>query len=70
VQLFRVPGNWTAVAVLLAACPSGINAYLFANRYRVVVASTATVVVVSTLVSVAVLSFGLAYLIPLYHRMP
>ena len=67
-QLFHVPGNWTAVAVLLAACPSGINAYLFANRYRVVVASTATVVVISTVVSIAVLSSGLAYLIPLYHE--
>lgn len=65
-RVFHVPHEWAAVAVLLAACPTGVNAYLFANRYRVVVASTATVVVISTLASIVVLSLGLALLIPLY----
>jgi predicted permease len=42
-QVFELPPTWTAVATILAACPSGINVYLFANRYQVIVPSTATV---------------------------
>ncbi len=53
--VFDVSPLWTAVAVMLAAAPSGINAYLFAQRYQVVVSATATVIVISTLVSVPVL---------------
>lgn len=66
-RVFHVSPSWTAVAVLLAACPSGINTYLFANRYRVIVASTATVVVISTLMSILVLSLGLSWLMTLYQ---
>jgi len=66
-RIFHVPADWSAVAILLAACPTGVNAYLFANRYRVIVASTATTVVISTLVSIAVLSLCLGWLIPLYQ---
>ncbi|MEX0941671.1 MAG: AEC family transporter [Pseudomonadales bacterium] len=58
-QLLDLPASWTAVAVILAACPSGINAYLFANRYQAIVPSTATVVVLSTLISIPVLSLVL-----------
>ncbi len=50
---------WAGVAVLLAACPTGINAYLFATRYNVIVQSTATIVVLSTALSVPVISFVL-----------
>jgi malonate transporter and related proteins len=32
-QVFSMPRAWAGVAVLFAACPSGINAYLFAERY-------------------------------------
>ena len=64
IEIFHVPANWSAVLILLAACPTGVNAYLFANRYRVIVASTATVVVASTLASIVILSLGLAWLIP------
>lgn len=67
-RLFGVPANWSAVAILLAACPSGVNAYLFANRYQAVVASTATVVVLSTLLSILVLSLALGWLIPMYFQ--
>lgn len=34
VYVFDMPPGWAGVAVLLAACPCGINAYLFAERYR------------------------------------
>lgn len=58
-SMLGLPPAWTAVAVVFAACPSGINTYLFANRYRAIVASTATVIVVSTTLSILVLSFVL-----------
>lgn len=61
--VFALPATWTAVAVLLAACPSGINTYLFANRYRAIVSSTATIVVLSTLISIPVLSLVLVLLV-------
>ncbi len=31
--IFELPPLWTAVAVLLAAMPTGVNAYIFAERY-------------------------------------
>lgn len=61
--VFSLPKTWTVVLVVLAACPSGINAYLFANRYQALVASTATTVVVSTAVSIVVISGVLLMLI-------
>ncbi len=33
-QVFDMPPVWAGVAVLFASCPSGINAYLFAERYN------------------------------------
>jgi hypothetical protein len=32
-QVFSLSPHWTFVAVLLAAQPTGVNAYLFAERY-------------------------------------
>ncbi|XOV88607.1 MAG: AEC family transporter [Pseudomonadota bacterium] len=60
--LLELPRAWTAVAVVLAACPSGINAYLFANRYQAGVAATASVVVMSTLLSIPLMSLLLLLL--------
>jgi hypothetical protein len=34
-RVFDLPASWTAVAVTLAALPTGINTYLFAQRYQV-----------------------------------
>ncbi len=47
-QVFQLPTLWTHVAVLLAAMPSGINPYLFAERYQVGVATVSTSVVLAT----------------------
>jgi malonate transporter and related proteins len=60
--LFEFEPVWTAVAVILAACPAGINAYVFASRYQAIVPSTATAIVLSTLVAIPVLSVVLALL--------
>ena len=54
--VFDVPPLWRAVAVLSAALPSGANAFLLAQRYDVYVQRSATVVLVSTVASIATLS--------------
>jgi predicted permease len=47
-QVFEMPRAWAGVAVLFAACPSGINAYLFAERYGEGVAIASTSIALST----------------------
>jgi predicted permease len=51
-----------AVAVTIAALPSGINAYLFAARYQAGVPEASSTILVSTLLSVVTLSLLLATL--------
>jgi predicted permease len=52
-QVFTMPRAWAGVAVLFAACPSGINAYLFAERYGEGVAIASSSVALSTALSLA-----------------
>jgi len=47
-QVFTMPRAWSGVAVLFAACPCGITAYLFAERYREGVAIVSGAVALST----------------------
>jgi predicted permease len=51
VQILPMPKVWADVAVVFAAMPSGINAYLLAQRYKVGVAASAGAVSLSTVVS-------------------
>lgn len=60
-QVFELPRLWWSVAVTLAALPTGVTAYLFAQRYQTYVAPTATTILISTLFSALTLS-GLVYL--------
>ena len=50
---------WTKVAVLLAAMPTGINVYLFADRYRAGVNTASSAVVLSTGLSIFTISIVL-----------
>ena len=50
-QAFDMPRAWIGVAVLFAACPSGVNAYLFAERYREGVAIASSAVSLSTVLA-------------------
>jgi hypothetical protein len=43
-----MPVAWAGVAVLFAACPCGINAYLFAERYKQGVADASSAIALST----------------------
>lgn len=49
--VFQIPPVWAGVAVLFAACPSGINAYLFAERYGEGVALASSAVTLSTVLA-------------------
>lgn len=51
-----------AVAVTMAALPTGINAYLFAARYDAAVPEATSTILVSTLISTFTLAFLLAWL--------
>jgi predicted permease len=49
--VFTMPPTWAGVAVMFAACPCGINAYLFAERYRDGMAEASTAIAMSTLLA-------------------
>jgi predicted permease len=61
-HVFRLPPTSLAVAVTVAALPSGINAYLFAARYDAAVPEATSTVLVTTAASVLTLSLLLAVL--------
>lgn len=60
--LLDVPPLWTAVAVVTAALPCGVNGYLLAQRYAAAEAETAAAVLISTVLAMATLSLLLAWL--------
>lgn len=50
--IFGVTTLWTQIAVLLAAMPTGINAFIFARNYDIHVAVVTKTIVISTLLSI------------------
>ena len=60
--VFPVPPVWAGVAVLFASSPSGINAYLFAERYKTGVVLASGGIALSTALSVLSSSLWLAIL--------
>ncbi len=60
--LFAVDLDWLAVAVGIAALPTGINIYLFAQQYQVGVGLSSTATVLSTALSVITLTLVLTLL--------
>ncbi len=61
-HVFAVPAAWMQVAVLLAAMPSGINAFIFASQYEVRQEAVSKAIVISTALSPLVVT-GLLVLI-------
>ena len=61
-QVFQMPPHWSGVAVLFAACPCGLNAYLFAERYRQGVADASSAITLSTLLSLFTTAAWLSWL--------
>ncbi|MGF1528112.1 MAG: AEC family transporter [Candidatus Competibacterales bacterium] len=60
--VFTVETLWLQVAVLMAAMPTGVNSYLFAQRYGTSVEVTTTAVFLSTMASMVTLSALVALL--------
>jgi predicted permease len=61
-RVFTMPPVWAGVAVLFAASPCGINAYLFAERYRAGIAVASGAIALSTALSVITTTLWLAVL--------
>ncbi|MDR4308632.1 AEC family transporter [Chelatococcus sambhunathii] len=55
-HILTVPPVWAGVAVLFAAMPCGINAYLIAARYKVAEPTASAAVAISTAISVLTVS--------------
>jgi len=61
-RVFEMPTHWSGVAVLFAACPCGINAYLFAERYRQGMADASSAIALSTMLSLFTTAAWLTWL--------
>lgn len=61
-RVFSMPPEWSGVAVLFAACPCGINAYLFAERYRQGVADASGAIALSTGLAIVTMAVWLGVL--------
>ncbi|GAB4516248.1 MAG: AEC family transporter [Roseibium sp.] len=62
VFVFKLPPLWTAVATLTASCPTGANAYIFANRYGTGHAMSANAITVTTLSAIVTASLWIWFL--------
>lgn len=58
-KVFGLPPIWAAVATVLAGTPSGVNAYLLAERYKLGMGVTSGAVAVSTVLSLVTTTFWL-----------
>ena len=54
-----MPALWMKVVVIAAACPTGVNAYLLAARFRTGEALASNAIVMSTALSVLTITFWL-----------
>lgn len=61
-HVFAMPAHWSGVAVLFAACPCGINAYLFAERYKQGMADASSAIALSTMLSLFTTAAWLTWL--------
>ncbi|MGL4240362.1 MAG: AEC family transporter [Beijerinckiaceae bacterium] len=56
-HVLPMPPVWAGVAVIFAACPTGVNGYLLAQRYQVGVANASAAIAVTTVLSVVTMGF-------------
>ena len=59
--VFDVAPLWAAVAVITAALPAGVNVFIFAQQYNIYLARAASVVLISTALSVISVSLLIAH---------
>lgn len=58
--VFQIDPLWGAVAVMMAAMPVGVNAYIFAQRYQACLAPVSSAIVISTTATIITQSILLA----------
>ncbi|MCT8974547.1 AEC family transporter [Microbaculum marinisediminis] len=58
-RVFALPPMWTTVVTLIGACPTGVNAWLIANRFRTGLAISANSITLTSAGSVLTLPFWL-----------
>lgn len=63
-QVVRLDPLWAGVAVLFAACPTGVNAFLLANQYGRVINSTSGAIALGTALSVGTMTALLILIAP------
>lgn len=61
-RLVGLPPLWTAVAVVTAACPTGVNAYLIANYFRTGHALAANTITITSAAAIVSMAFWLSLL--------
>ena len=61
-QVFGLEDHFVRAAVTVSAMPAGINSYIFATMYNRAVGTAANAVLLSTILSVATITFWLAFL--------
>lgn len=64
VELFALDPLWAGVAVVLAGMPTGVNIYLYAQRYDIEIAPIATAILIGTMLSVPTIALLTAALVP------
>jgi len=62
IYVFAVDPFWSKAGIILSAMPTGANAYVVAQQYKVHVETASSVVVVSTGMSIITISFVLIWL--------
>ncbi|MEQ8965957.1 MAG: AEC family transporter [Azospirillaceae bacterium] len=62
--VFGLDPLWTGVAVVMAGMPTGINVYLYAQRYDTAVEPVATAIFLGTVVAVVTVSVLLSVFVP------
>lgn len=64
VRLFALDPLWAGVAVVLAGMPTGVNIYLYAQRYEIEIAPIATAILIGTALSVLTIGVLTAVMVP------
>jgi predicted permease len=67
-KVFTLPPVWIGCLVLFAACPTGINSYLVAERYKKGEAVTSGAIALSTILAIGTMTVAVAAVIQLGYR--
>lgn len=62
--LFQLSDHFVAILILFAALPTGVNAFLFAERYKTAQALSTSVVFISTSCALVTIPVVIAYILP------